>query len=175
VNALHGNKACALLPGLSKRVTVEVTGVAVAPSRRPSYQTRNAKMTVRLQAMIRHASILEKRERAQANVRHWALSSVDARQTRPRLANVAVPLGITAAIVSEQWWAMLPLGVCAWWWAPRDSGWEWAVAIGRGLVTAEWALVGAYALGDFAAERAVVGMIWAGIPTMLAVYKRLVQ
>lgn len=37
-----GNKVWMLLPKLSKRMTVEVTGVARAPSRRPSYQTRNA-------------------------------------------------------------------------------------------------------------------------------------
>jgi hypothetical protein len=129
-------------------------------------------MTVRLQAMTRYASTLEKRLQTQVDARHQARSGADARQTRPRLANVAVPLSVAASIMSEQWWALLPLGVCAWWWAPRDRGWEWAVAIGRGLITAEWALVGAYALGAFPANRAVVGVIWAGIPTMFAVYKR---
>lgn len=123
-------------------------------------------MTVRLQAMMRHASILEKRQRTQTDVRSWS------RRTHTLLANIAVPLGIAAAIGSDQWWAVLPLGLCAWWWAPRDSGWEWVVAIGRGLVTAEWALVGAYALAAFAPERVVVGAIWAGIPMTLAVYKR---
>lgn len=129
-------------------------------------------MTVRLQAMMRHASTLEKRARTQVDTRHQARFSTDARQSRPRLANVAVPLGIAEAIMAGQWWALLPFGVCAWWWAPRDRGWEWVVAIGRGLITAEWGMVGAYALVAFPAKRAVVGVMWAGIPPMLAVFRQ---
>lgn len=132
-------------------------------------------MTVRLQAMTRHASILEKHRRARGDVRHQARSSADARQTRPRLANIAVPLGIAASIMSEQWWAMLPLGVCAWSWAPRDRGWEWAAAIGRGLITAEWALVGAYALGAFPEKRAVVGVAWVLAAVLLAASAKLAR
>jgi hypothetical protein len=122
-------------------------------------------MTVRLQAMTRYARTLEKRGQTQ----------VDARQARPRLANLAVPLGITAAIMSERWWALLPLGVCAWWWAPRDSGWEWAVAIGRGLIGAEWALVGSYALGAFPDKRAVVGAAWVLAAVLLAASAKLAR
>lgn len=132
-------------------------------------------MTVRLHAMMRHASTLEKRSQTQVKARHHARFSADARQTRPRLANVAVPLGIATAIMSEQWWALLPLGVCAWWWAPRDRGWEWAVAIGRGLITAEWALVGAYTLGAFPETRAYVGAVWVLAAVLLAASAKLTR
>ncbi len=132
-------------------------------------------MTVRLQAMMRHASTLEKDRRPRVDARHQARSSTDARQTRPRLANIAVPLGIAASIILEQWWAMFPLGVCAWWWAPRDREWEWAVAIGRGLITTEWALVGAYALGAFPEKRAVVGATWVLAAVLLAASAKLAR
>jgi hypothetical protein len=132
-------------------------------------------MTTRLQAMTRHASTLEKHQQRNTDLRHRARASADARQTRPRLANVAVPLGIAASIMSEQWLALLPLGVCAWWWAPRKRGWEWASAIGRGLITAEWALVGAYALGAFPGQRAIVGATWVLAAVLLAVGAKLVR
>jgi hypothetical protein len=132
-------------------------------------------MTVRLQAMTRYASTLEKRLQTQVDARHQARSGADARQTRPRLANVAVPLSVAASIMSEQWWALLPLGVCAWWWAPRNSGWEWAVAIGRGLITAEWAIVGAYALGAFPERRVIVGAVWVLAAVLLAAIAKLAR
>jgi hypothetical protein len=132
-------------------------------------------MTVRLQAMTRYASTLEKRLQTQVDARHRDRSSTDARQTRPRLANIAVPLSVAASIMSEQWWALLPLGVCAWWWAPRNSGWKWAVAIGRGLITAEWALVGAYALGAFPERRTVVGAVWVLAAVLLAASAKLAR
>ncbi len=132
-------------------------------------------MPVRLRAMTRHASTLEKRLQTQVDARHQARSGADARQTRPRLVNVAVPLSVAASIMSEQWWALLPLSVCAWWWAPRHRGWEWAVAIGRGLITAEWAIVGAYALGAFPERRMVVGAVWVLAAVLLAASAKLAR
>jgi hypothetical protein len=164
-----------LLPELSKRMTVVSDGRRKSPVAASVIPDEERQMTVRLHAMTRHASTLEKRQRTQANARHRVWSSADARQMRPRLANVAVPLGVTAAIVSEQWWVLVPLGVCAWWWAPRDSGWEWALAIGRGLVTTEWALVGAYALEAFPDKRAVVGAGWVVAAVLLAASAKLAR
>lgn len=132
-------------------------------------------MPVRLQAMTRYASILEKRLQTHVDARHQERSCADGRRTRPRLANVAVPLSVAASIMSEQWWALLPLGVCAWWWAPRNSGWEWAVAIGRGLITAEWAIVGAYALGAFPETRVIVGAVWVLAAVLLAASAKLAR
>lgn len=126
-------------------------------------------MTVRLHAMTRRASTLEKRRRTQVDARRQMRFGADTRQARPRLASVVVPLGIAASIMSGQWWALLPLGVCAWWWAPRDHGWEWIAAVGRGLITAEWSLVGAYALGAFPDVRAIIGASWVLAAVLLAV------
>jgi hypothetical protein len=77
--------------------------------------------------------------------------------------------------VSSQWWAVVPLGACAWWWAPREWGWEWAVAVGRGIITAEWALIGAYALGAFPDKRAVVGAAWVLAAALLAAHAKLAR
>lgn len=131
-------------------------------------------MTARLQAMARHAGTLEKRRRTEVDARHKIRFSA-VRQTRPRLANVAVPLGIAASVMAEQWWALLPLGVCAWWWAPRDHGWEWITAVGRGLITAEWSLVGAYALGAFPDMRVVIGASWVLAAVLLAACAKMMQ
>jgi hypothetical protein len=96
------------------------------------------------------------------------------RRTRARLGMLGVPLAITAAILSAQWWAIPLLVVAAWWWAPRAWGWEWLVAIGRGLIGVEWAYLGAGAFAAFPADRLVVGAIWAGFPAALAVYTTVV-
>lgn len=88
------------------------------------------------------------------------LARVEARKPRARLAQLGVPLAITAAAVSGQWWALVPLIACAWLWAPREWGWEWVAAVGRGLIGAEWALVGSYALAAFPSSRAVVAVSW---------------
>lgn len=164
-----------LLPLLTKRVTVKVTGAALAPSRRPSYQTRNAQMTVRVQNLIAHGRSSEAALRTRADTRRNVPVKAGARRSRSRLANVAVPLGIAAAIVSSQWWAVLPFSICAWWWAPRESGWEWAMAVGRGLIGAEWALVGSYALAAFPHERAVVGAAWVLAAVLLAASAKLAR
>jgi hypothetical protein len=55
---------------------------------------------------------------------------------------------------------VLPLTVCAWWWAPQHTGWEWLGAIGRGLIAAEWVLVGSSALAAFPSARTVVETFW---------------
>lgn len=132
-------------------------------------------MTLRVRSLTSHARVLDTFSRGGADKRHTVLVKVNARKTRSRLANVGIPLGIAASIMSTQWWALLPLGVCAWWWAPRNSGWEWAVAIGRGLITAEWALVGAYALGAFPERRAIVGAVWVLAAVLLAASAKLAR
>jgi hypothetical protein len=132
-------------------------------------------MTVRLQKLITHGRLLETGLRRSSDTQRHVLVKVAARTSRLRLANIAVPLGIAPAIMSDQWWALLPLGVGAWWWAPRDRGWEWALAIGRGLITAEWALVGAYALAAFPDKRAVVGAAWMLAAVLLAAIAKLAR
>jgi hypothetical protein len=73
---------------------------------------------------------------------------------------IAVPLTIVASLLTNNWWAVVPLTVCAWWWAPREPGWGWLVAVLRGVVGWEWALVGANALIAFPARRTTIGVVW---------------
>lgn len=93
-------------------------------------------------------------------VRFGLVISATSRRQRPRLGMLGVPLAAVAGLVSEQWWTILPLTLCAWWWAPQDTGWEWVGAVGRGLVGAEWALVGASALARFPDHVLLVGVCW---------------
>ncbi len=132
-------------------------------------------MTVRVHKLIRRGRLLEPGFRTSSDTRRHVPVKSEARRSRLRLANVAVPLAITAAIVSSQWWAVVPLSVCAWWWAPREWGWEWAVAVGRGIIAAEWALIGAYALGAFPDKRAIVGVGWVLAAALLAVSAKLAR
>ena len=82
------------------------------------------------------------------------------RRTRARLGMLGVPLAITASLIAGLWWTALPLTMCAWWWAPRYTGWEWVGAIGRGLVGAAWALGGSSAFVNFPDHVLMVGAFW---------------
>ena len=117
-----------------------------------------------------HSDMVEMLRRASAATHVRVAHVVIARRERPRLAMVGIPLAVVAALLSDVWWA-LPVLVCgAWWWAPRDWGWEWLVAVGRGLIGLEWAYMGVGALAAFPADRLVVGFVWAGLPVALTVY-----
>lgn len=97
-----------------------------------------------------------------------ALRVVAARKPLPWLGLVGTPLAITAALASDVWWALVPLGVCAWWWSPRVWGWEWLVALQTGAVGAAWATLGAVSLGTWPQHRAVIGAVWIGSAVVLA-------
>jgi hypothetical protein len=86
--------------------------------------------------------------------------AAESRQTRARLGMLGVPLEITASLIAGLWWTALPLTLCAWWWAPRNTGWEWIGAIGRGLIGAEWALIGSSAIVNFPHHLLIVGALW---------------
>lgn len=83
-----------------------------------------------------------------------------ARAARPRLSMLGVPLAITASLLTQSWWCLPGLTLCAWWWAPRRRGSEWIVAVGRGLIGAEWALVGSSALARSPDDVWLVGAFW---------------
>jgi hypothetical protein len=102
--------------------------------------------------------------------RFRALNARASRRTRARLSMLGVPLAIVAALMSGLWWATFPLAACAWWWAPRDWGWEWLDAIGLGAIGTEWAYMGASALEAFPDDRLAVGTVWATLPGALALY-----
>ena len=82
------------------------------------------------------------------------------RRQRARLGMLGVPLAVVAAAGSERWWTIFPLTFCAWWWAPQGTGWEWVGAVGRGLVGAEWALIGSSAIARFPDHVLLVGVFW---------------
>ncbi len=93
-------------------------------------------------------------------VRFQLAITATTRHQRARLGMLGVPLAMVAGLVSEQWWTILPLTLCAWWWAPQHTGWEWVGAVGRGLVGAEWALIGSSALAQFPDHVLLVGAWW---------------
>jgi hypothetical protein len=88
------------------------------------------------------------------------LSKATARQARARLGLLGVPLAVTASLMAGVWWTALPLTLCAWWWSPRNTGWEWVGAVGRGLVGTEWALIGSSAIVNFPHDLLIVGALW---------------
>src|SRR2546423_14911080 len=90
------------------------------------------------------------------------------RVPRPYLALLGVPLGITAALLTGDIWMVVPLAAGAWGWAPRDSGWYCAIAVGRGVGATEWAAVGASALAAVPGSRAVIGLGLGASPGLLA-------
>lgn len=92
-----------------------------------------------------------------------------ARTARPRLGMLGIPLAITASLLTQSWWCLPGLIICAWWWAPRRRGWEWIVAVGRGLIGAEWALVGSSALARSPNDVWLVGALWAASAGVLGV------
>lgn len=102
---------------------------------------------------------IDLRRRASTLVRtQFAKATV--RQPRARLGLLGVPLAITASLMAGVWWTALPLTLCAWWWSPRNTGWEWVGAVGRGLVGAEWAFTGSSAIVNFPHDLLIVGALW---------------
>ena len=73
---------------------------------------------------------------------------------------VGIPLAMVAACLTQPL-LVVPLMVCAWWWAPRTLALEWSVACGRGLIGTEWALIGANALAAWPGRTLLVGTCWA--------------
>jgi hypothetical protein len=100
------------------------------------------------------------------------LAMAASRRTRARLGMLTVPLAMTASLITGLWWMVLPLTGCAWWWAPQHTGWEWLGAIGRGLIGAEWVLVGSSALAAFPSARTVVETSWVLSVLILALGSR---
>lgn len=155
-----------------------VTGVAIGPVCGVRLLTdREAAMTARVRPLRRihprasatHTTVwLDALLAEGVTVRRRLTAVVGARKTRARLGMLGVPLAMTAALAAPQWWAALPLVPCAWWWAPRTWGWEWIVAVGRGLIGAEWASLGANALAVFPDVQLAVGAMWAGLPAVIA-------
>lgn len=97
------------------------------------------------------------------------LHASHARRARPWLGLVGLPLAVAAALPAGQWWALVPLGVCAWWWCPRDWGWEWLTAMQMGLVGGAWASVGADALVTWPDHRGLILAIWIDVAGVLGV------
>lgn len=116
------------------------------------------------------ANPLDVLARVTESIRHHLLARISARRTRAHLGMLGVPLAIAVALMSGYWWAIFPLTACAWWWAPRDWGWEWLDAVGRGVIATEWAYMGAGALAFFPDDRLAVAVAWVALPAALAVY-----
>jgi hypothetical protein len=98
--------------------------------------------------------------RAWRDTQNFLVGRAAARTARPRLGMLGIPLAITASLLTQNWWCLPGLTLCAWWWAPRNRGWEWIVAMGRGLIGAEWALVGSSALARPPDDVWLVGVFW---------------
>jgi len=96
------------------------------------------------------------------------LDAIARRRPRPWLGLLGVPLALTAALASGLWWCLLPLGLCAWWWAPRRRGWEWLAALQLGMVGAAWTTIGAVSLGTWPEHRSVIAAAWIASALALA-------
>jgi hypothetical protein len=96
-----------------------------------------------------------------------ARNIIATRTPRPRLAQIAVPLGICAAVLSGALWIVVPLAGIAWWWLADDWDWAWLGAVGRGVIAVEWAAMGANGLAEFPESTAVVSAVWIGAALVL--------
>jgi hypothetical protein len=103
------------------------------------------------------------------NAQTFLARRANARTTRPHLAMLGVPLAITASALSQPL-CVLPLAACAWWSAPRRTGWEWVGALARGAIGAEWALVGSDALAAYPGHRVAVAMAWIASAVLLGLF-----
>lgn len=81
------------------------------------------------------------------------------RTSRPYLAYLGVPLAMIASFLAAPI-LVPPLIACGWWYTPRDSGWEWLVVAGRGLIGTEWALIGVNILAEYPDHRVQGGVVW---------------
>ncbi len=72
----------------------------------------------------------------------------------------SVPLAITAGCLSHQWWTVVPLYFCAWWWADQRWRWTWLVAVESGAFGTMWSYSGATALAQFREYTIAVGLVW---------------
>lgn len=82
---------------------------------------------------------------------------------------VGVPLAVIAAETGMRLWALPVAVVVAWWYAPRDDGREWLMALAAGQLGALWASLGAAALIAWPQEPGTVGLVWAGSAAAIAV------
>jgi hypothetical protein len=110
-------------------------------------------------ARVTFTDTFDLRRRVSALVR-MQLVKATVRQARPRLGLLGVPLAITASLMAGLWWSLLPLTLCAWWWTPTYTGWEWIGTVGRGLIGAEWAFIGSNAIVTFPHDMFIVGALW---------------
>ena len=81
---------------------------------------------------------------------------------RPLLAMIGVPLAVAAVLLENQPAAAIPLAGLAWWWAPTGWDWYWLSAVGRGVITTIWAMLGASALHAFPDELPGIAALWIG-------------
>ena len=88
------------------------------------------------------------------------------RSQHPWLGMVGIALAGTAVLVVGDWWLLVPLAACAWWWCPRDWPATWLLPLMCAVVGAAWVSVGV-ALLD-ALPVSVAGTIWAGLAAGLA-------
>jgi hypothetical protein len=107
--------------------------------------------------------------RVLTEVRAFLARRADTRAARPHLAMLGVPLAITASVLSQPL-CVPPLAACAWWWAPRRTGWEWIGALARGAIGAEWALVGSGALAAYPGHRAAVAIAWIASTALVGLF-----
>lgn len=100
---------------------------------------------------------------------------VGARRPFPWLAMLGVPLAGVLAFASAQWWAVVPLALCAWWWAPGDDSWAWLTATFLGIIGAGWVTVGTTALTTWPDRRGLIVALWIGSGCALALVSALAR
>ena len=106
--------------------------------------------------------------------RHWR-DVVRQRRARPLLSGLGIALAVQAAGLADLWAVVIPLGVGAWWWSPRDWPWSWLVPVGSGILGVAWGTAGAGLLRLFPGHIVLVGTLWAGAAAALACGAQLVR
>jgi hypothetical protein len=90
-----------------------------------------------------------------------------ARRDNGWLGLVAVPLAMTATGVLGQWWSwpvLLAVSFCS----TRAWRWSWVLSLEMAWVGTAWAVLGAWWLTAYPAERLLTGTAWTMFPAMLA-------
>ena len=88
------------------------------------------------------------------------------RRSRPWLGMVGVALAGTAVLAVGDWWLLVPLAACAWWWCPREWPATWLVPLMCAVVGAAWVSVGIALLNALPVP--VAGAVWAALAAGLA-------
>lgn len=90
------------------------------------------------------------------------------RSDRPWYALVAVPLLVLVAVLTVQFWALVPLVALMWWFGSAESPLIWILAVVESAWGCQWVLIGTYLLATYPDDRGTVAVVWIGYAALVA-------